>query len=104
MVGEFSILIAIVILGGALIKILADMRSNADRQIKVAEEILKRVVSIHSDVHGMADPAKFSNLEMNIHLMRDHTNGLRSDVNDVQSAIKDMKEELKTAIRFAGSP
>ena len=40
MAGEFSILIAIVILGGALIKILADMRSNADRQIKVAEEIL----------------------------------------------------------------
>ena len=36
MVGEFLILIAIVILGGAFIKILADMRSNADRQIKVA--------------------------------------------------------------------
>ncbi len=39
MVGEFSILIAIVILGGALIKILADMRSNADRQIKFEEAL-----------------------------------------------------------------
>ena len=39
MVGEFLILIAIVILGGALIKILADMRRNADRQIKVADVV-----------------------------------------------------------------
>ena len=95
MVGEFSILIAIVILGGALIKILADMRSNADRQIKVAEEILKAVRD--------QSPVR-TDMSFTLSHIKDHTDGLRMDVGGVETAVKDMKEELKTAIRFAASP
>ena len=95
MVGEFSILIAIVILGGALIKILADMRSNADRQIKVAEEILKAVRD--------QSPVR-TDMSFTLSRIKDQTAGLRMDVSGVETAVKDMKEELKTAIRFAASP
>jgi len=95
MVGEFSILIAIVILGGALIKILADMRSNADRQIKVAEEILKAVRD--------QSPVR-TDMSFTLSRIKDQTDGLRMDVGGVETAVKDMKEELKTAIRFAASP
>ena len=102
MVGEFSILIAIVILGGALIKILADMRSNADRQIKVAEEFLKAVRD-QSPVRTYTDPI-FNDMSFDLSRIKDHTDGLRMDVGGVETAVKDMKEELKTAIRVAAIP
>jgi hypothetical protein len=102
MVGEFSILIAIVILGGALIKILADMRSNADRQIKVAEEILK-AVRARSSVRTYTDPI-FDDMSFALSRIKDHTDGLRMDVGGIETAVKDMKEELKTAIRVAAIP
>jgi len=95
---EILILIAIVILGGASIKMLSEMRDGIDRQTKVDEEILKDVRAIHGTVNLMRNPAQLVQLETDISFIKDHTDGLRSDVYGVESAVKDMKNELKTEL------
>ncbi len=88
MVGEFLILIAIVILGGALIKILADMRIRIDHQTKVDEEILEALVTIRGDVRSMAHPAKNLSLETDVSRIKDLVGDLQSAVRMVETAVQ----------------
>ena len=68
----------------------------------VAEEILKAVRD-QSPVRTYTDPI-FNDMSFDLSRIKDHTDGLRMDVGGVETAVKDMKEELKTAIRVAAIP
>ena len=68
----------------------------------VAEEILKAVRD-QSPVRTYTDPI-FNDMSFDLSRIKDHTDGLRMDVGGVETAVKDMKEELKTAIRVAATP